>query len=308
MGRKKYLIVVGGATASGKTTFAVQLARYFATEIISCDSRQFFREMSIGTAKPTPAEMQGIPHHFIDSHSIFEHYSVGDFEREALALLENLYQKYDILVAVGGSGLYIKALCEGLDHFPEVPDDVRAEVRDFYEREGLAALQAAVREVDPAYFAEADQQNPHRLLRALEVYRASGKPFSSFRQSKTKTRNFMPIYVQMDWPRAELYERINQRVDLMMERGLLEEVRALYPHRALTALQTVGYQELFDYLEGKLTLDEAVDNIKQHTRNFAKRQLTWWRRDGFWTAFHPSQIDQAVEFIEHQIQEHEKIS
>jgi len=300
--------VVGGATASGKTTFAVQLARHFATEIVSCDSRQFFREMSIGTAKPTPEEMQGIPHHFNDSHSIFEHYSVGDFEREALALLEHLYEKYDLLIAVGGSGLYIKALCEGLDHFPEVPDDVRAKVRNFYEREGLAALQAAVREVDPAYFAEVDQQNPHRLLRALEVYRASGKPFSSFRQSETKARHFTPIYVQMDWPRAELYERINRRVDLMMERGLLEEVRALYPHRAVTALQTVGYQELFDYLDGKLTLDEAVEKIKQHSRNFAKRQLTWWRRDGFWTAFHPSQIDEAIEFIEHEIQEHEKIS
>lgn len=308
MRRKKYLIVVGGATASGKTAFAVQLAQHFNTEVISCDSRQFFREMSIGTAKPTAEEMQEITHHFIDSHRIFDDYSVGDFEREALDLLDNLYQKYDILIAVGGSGLYIKALCEGLDHFPEVPEEVRAKVRQLYEREGLEALQAAVQTADPAYFAEVDHQNPHRLLRALEVAWASGKPFSSFRKSETRVRNFTPIYIQMDWPRAKLYDRINRRVDQMMENGLLDEVKTLYPHRHLTALQTVGYRELFDYLDGKMTLEEAVDKIKQHSRNFAKRQLTWWRRDGFWKAFHPSEVNDAIAFINEKIQEQEQIS
>lgn len=301
MQAKKYLIVIGGPTASGKTAFAVQLAQHFQTEIISCDSRQFFKEMNIGTAKPTPEEMQNIPHHFIDSHSIFETYSVGDFEREALTLLKKLYEKHERVVAVGGSGLYIKALCEGLDEFPEVPESVREAVRDFYEKNGLEALQQAVAEADPAYFAMVDQQNPHRLLRALEVYRASGQPFSNFRKENAHQRFFTPIYIQMDGSREDLYDRINRRVDQMIEKGLLDEVKSLYPHKDLLALQTVGYQELFDYLDGNLSLSDAIDKIKQHTRNFAKRQLTWYRRDGFWTKFQPHELQQAITYMEEKI-------
>lgn len=298
---KKYLIVVGGPTASGKTAFAVQLAKHFNTEIISCDSRQFFKEMNIGTAKPNIEEMQGIPHHFIDSHSIFEPYNVGDFEREALELLETLYQKYNIVIAVGGSGLYIKALCEGLDEFPDVPEVIRQEVRQLYATQGLEGLQKELERVDPQYFAEVDQQNPHRLMRALEVSRASGQPFSAFRKQQTQARVFTSIYIQMDLPRAEIYERINRRVDFMMEQGLLEEVKTLYPHRHLMALQTVGYQELFEYLERKISLDEAVEKIKQHSRNYAKRQLTWMRRDGFWQPFHPEYIQEAIFYIKNII-------
>jgi tRNA dimethylallyltransferase len=298
MSKKKYLIVIGGPTASGKTAFAVEVAKYFHTEIISCDSRQFYREMNIGTAKPTAAEMQGIPHHFVGHRSIFDNYSVGDFEKEALSLLESLYDKYDILIAVGGSGLYIKALCEGLDVFPEVSEEIRQEVRAFYAEKGLEGLQKAVLEADPVYFSTVDQQNPHRLIRALEVYRASGQPFSSFRKKEPQTRFFTPLYMEIDLPRAILYERINRRVDIMMTNGLLQEVKSLFPHRNLPALHTVGYQELFDYLEGKVSLEEAVEKIKQNSRNYAKRQLTWWRRDGFWQKFAPDQISSAITWAE----------
>ncbi|MDX1943238.1 MAG: tRNA (adenosine(37)-N6)-dimethylallyltransferase MiaA, partial [Saprospiraceae bacterium] len=289
MNKQKHLIVIGGPTASGKTAFAVEVAKHFNSEILSCDSRQFFREMNIGTAKPRIEERQGIPHHFIDSHSIFDTYNVGDFEKDALALLENIYQKHDIIVAVGGSGLYIKALCEGLDQFPDVPENIRQEVRQLYAGQGLQGLQDAIQKADPDYFEIVDQQNPHRLIRALEVCIASGQPFSAFRKAQSTPRNFIPIYIQLDLPREALYERINQRVDDMMEKGLLNEVKSLYPYRNLTTLQTVGYQELFDYLDGKISLEEAVEKIKQNSRNYAKRQLTWWRRDGFWQIFHPQQ-------------------
>lgn len=301
MSNRKYLIVIGGPTASGKTAFAVQIATHFNAEILSCDSRQFYREMNIGTAKPTMAEMQGILHHFIGHRSIAEIYNVGDFEKDAVALLETLYQKYDVVVAVGGSGLYIKALCEGLDTFPDIPENIRQEVRAFYTTEGLENLQNAVQAVDPIYFQEVDQQNPHRLIRALEVARATGQPFSSFRKKVSKERFFMPIYIEMDLPRPVLYERINQRVNVMMANGLLHEVNELFPQRDLTALQTVGYQELFDYLEGKCSLEEAVEKIKQNSRNYAKRQLTWWRRDGFWHKITPDQVEVAIDWIETRI-------
>jgi len=303
MSEKKYLIVIGGPTASGKTAFAVEVANYFQTEIISFDSRQFYKEMNIGTAKPTAAEMQGIPHHFIGHRSIFEPYSVGDFEKDALELLEILYRKYNILVAVGGSGLYSKALCEGLDQFPDIPEEIRQQVRQLYQEQGLEALQQAVQVADPEYFASVDQQNPHRLIRALEVSWSSGQPYSSFRKKEKKARFFIPIYIEMNISREILYDRINKRVDMMMENGLLEEVKNLYPHRNLTTLQTVGYQELFEYLEGNKTLEAAVDKIKQNSRNYAKRQLTWWRRDGFWQQFAPDQTEAAIDWIEVKIQE-----
>lgn len=308
MPTKKYLIVVGGPTASGKTAFAVQLAMYFKTEVLSCDSRQFFKEMNIGTAKPSLAEMQGIPHHFINSHSIFEPYNVGDFEKEALERLETLYQKYDIVIAVGGSGLYIKSLCEGLDDFPEVPEVIRQEVRQLYAEQGLEGLQQELKQADPPYFAEVDQQNPHRLIRALEVCRASGQPFSAFRKQQTQPRVFTPIYIQIDLPRAEVYNRINHRVETMVANGLLEEVKVLFPYRNLLALQTVGYQELFDHLDNKLSLEEAIEKIKQNTRNYAKRQLTWMRRDGFWHPFNPENVQNAIIFIEDIIKKSTDIS
>lgn len=303
MANAQYLIVIGGPTASGKTAFAVQLAKHFYTEIVSCDSRQFYQEMNIGTAKPTAAEMQGVVHHFIGHRRITDVYSVGDFEKDAMALLHDLFQKYNIVVAVGGSGLYIKALCEGLDVFPEISEDIRQQVRQLYAEQSLEGLQKALQVADPLYFNEVDRQNPHRLIRALEVSWGSGQPFSSFRKNVTKERFFTPIYIEINLPRDLLYDRINKRVDVMMENGLLDEVKGLYPQRNRSALQTVGYQELFSYLEGAMTLEEAVDKIKQNSRNYAKRQLTWWRRDGFWQKIAPDQVEAAIQWIELKMKE-----
>ena len=234
--------------------------------------------MSIGTAKPTPEEMQGVPHHFIDSLSIFDEYSVGDFEREALALLERLFQKYDLVVMAGGSGLFIQAVCEGLDRFPDVPAAVRKGMEALYKEKGLPFLQEYLQRVDPAYFSEVDTQNPHRLIRALAVYEVSGMPFSHFRKGNKTARPFDCAYRYLDWERPELYRRIEARVDDMMAKGLLEEARQLFPHRNCNALKTLGYQELFEHLEGKISLEEAVAFVKQHTRNYAKRQITWFKK------------------------------
>ncbi len=301
MTEKKFLVVIGGPTGVGKTAFAIQIAQHFYTEILSCDSRQFYQEMNIGTAKPTPEEQQGVLHHFLSHLSIQDTYSVGNFEVAARHLLDELFKKHKLVVAVGGSGLYIKAICEGLDTFPDIPEEIRQAVRDLYHTQGIEALQNAVAAADPIYFASVDQQNPHRLIRALEVSWATGQAFSSFRKKKIAPRFFTPIYIQLELPRAELYARINQRVDGMLKNGLLEEAQALYPHKNRPALQTVGYQELFDYFDGKIPLPEAIEKIKQNTRNYAKRQLTWWRRDAFWHVFHPSEVRQAIQLIQNQI-------
>lgn len=300
--KPKYLIVVGGATASGKTGFAIRLARHFSTEIVSCDSRQFYREMNIGTAKPTPEEMAQAPHHFIGHISIEQPYSVGDFEADALTLLDELFQKHSVVILCGGSGLFIKALCEGLDQFPDVPQAVLEQLQQDYEKNGLAYLQKELQQSDPEYYREVDLQNPRRLLRALSVTRSSGRPFSKFRNQRPQNRNFHPIYLQMDWPREKLYERINQRVDLMIAAGLVDEARQLYAFRHLQALQTVGYQELFDHFSGLISLEEAVALIKRNSRRYAKRQLTWFRRDGFWEAFHPDNFDEALAYLDQKIE------
>lgn len=293
----KYLIVVGGATGSGKTALAIRLAQYFHTEVLSADSRQFFREMSIGTAKASPEELQMVPHHFINSLSVEQSYSVGDFERDALALLARLYQEHQFVILAGGSSLYIKALCEGLDEFPEVPDLIRANVEKLYQTEGIEALQEELAQVDPIYFEQVDRANPQRLIRAISVYRASGIPFSSFRTQRAEPRFFSPIYLWLELPREELYQRINQRVDQMLLAGLEEEARSLYPQRHLNALQTVGYQELFDYFAGDISREEAIELIKRNSRRYAKRQATWMRRDGFWKTFSPDQFEAIIQYL-----------
>lgn len=298
MAKEKYLIVVGGTTASGKTGFAIRLAQYFNTSILSVDSRQFYHEMTIGTARPTTDELAQAPHHFIGHRSIFDTYSAGDFEAEAMTLLDQLFQEKDVVIACGGSGLYLKAIIEGLDNFPDVPITTRKTIEKEYEEKGLNWLQATLKEVDPAYCEIVDMQNPHRLIRALSVYQASGKAFSSYRQKQASKRDFQAIYLQLYWPREQQYERINQRVDLMMQAGQLEEAQRLFSHRELSALQTVGYQELFDHLDGKSTLEEAVDLIKRNTRRYAKRQLTWMRRDKHWKHLHPSEWELACSYIE----------
>lgn len=238
--------------------------------------------MSIGTAKPTEAEMEGIPHYFIDSLSIFDEYNAGDFERDAIALLDQLFQTRDVVILAGGSGLFIRALCEGMDRFPDVPADVRKKVEAQYQAQGLAFLQDRLKAIDPAYAETVDMQNPQRLIRAISVFEASGMPFSHFRKGNKVPRSFTPVYFLLEWEREELYRRIDMRVDQMLEKGLVAEARQLYPHRSCNALQTVGYQELFDHFEGKTSLEEAIALIKQHSRNYAKRQLTWFRKHGEW--------------------------
>jgi len=243
--KNNYLIVIGGPTASGKTALSIQLAHHFKTEIISCDSRQFFKEMNIGTAKPDAEELAAAPHHFINSRSIFDDYSVGDFERDALAFLEKFYLKNDVAIMVGGSGMYIRALCEGLDEFPDVPIEIKAKVEKDLEEKGIIFLQEELKIADSTYYQEVDLNNSRRLVRAISVIRTSHQPFSSFRKKDKNSRPFIPIYVLLEMDRVKLYDRINRRVDLMMEAGLLNEARNLMPYKNLKSLQTVG-KDLFD--------------------------------------------------------------
>ncbi len=275
----KTLIIVGGPTASGKTAAAIALARHFKTVVLSADSRQFFREMSIGTAKPSADELAAAKHYFIDSHSITANFSVGDYEREVLTLLDKLFKVHDIVVMAGGSGLYIKAVAEGFDELPVAGEGVRERLNAELETKGIAYLQQKLKNADPFYYEQVDKSNPQRLIRALEVFETTGKPFSSYRVSESKRRPFDIIKLALTMPREQLYERINRRVDIMAAQGLIEEVRSLLPYRHLNALNTVGYSELFDYLDGKTDLDTAIELIKQNTRRFAKRQLTWFRRE-----------------------------
>ena len=275
------LLTIAGPTAVGKTALCVQLAQQFSTEIVSADSRQFFRELSIGTAKPTPAEMQGVPHHFIDSHSISEDYSAGRFATDCQALLTDLFQQHPLVILTGGSGLYVQAVTDGLDELPSVPPAVRTQLHAELVAHGLPHLVAELAETDPVAHARIDQQNPQRVVRALEITRATGRPFSSFHTDGPPPENplFRNVKVALTREREELYERINRRVEHMLAAGLLDEVRALLPYRHHHALQTVGYQEIFGYLDGTYDWAEAVRLLQRNTRRYAKRQLTWLRRD-----------------------------
>ena len=275
------LLTVAGPTAVGKTALCVQLARQFHTEIVSADSRQFFRELSIGTAKPTPEEMQGVPHHFIDSHSIAEDYSAGRFATDCLAVLRELFQQHRLVILTGGSGLYVQAVTDGLDELPSVPPEVRAQLHTELAAHGLSHLVAELAETDPVAHARIDQQNPQRVVRALEITRATGRPFSSFHSDGPPPENplFRNVKVALTREREALYQRINLRVEHMLAAGLLEEVRRVLPYRHHHALQTVGYQEIFGYLDGEYDWAEAVRLLQRNTRRYAKRQLTWLRRD-----------------------------
>lgn len=273
-----HLIVIGGPTASGKTAAAIQLANYLNCPILSADSRQFFREMSIGTAKPTQEELAQAQHYFINNKSIEEEYSAGQFEKEALELLEVIFKSHQYAILVGGSGLYIDALCKGMDDLPKNPE-IRAFFNNKFQVEGIEALQEELKNLDPEYFESCDNQNPIRLIRALEIIQLSGKKMIEQHSHTAKTRPFTCHYLVLDWPRETLYDRINGRVDLMMQCGLLAEVQSMLPYREKNALQTVGYQEIFDYLSGEIDLKRAVDLIKQNSRRYAKRQITWFKRN-----------------------------
>lgn len=301
LAKRKYLIIIGGPTASGKTSVAIQLAQHYQTEILSCDSRQFYKEMSIGTAKPTPEELAQAPHHFINSLHITENYTVGDYEKDALKVLDQLYKKNNVAIVTGGSGLFIRALCEGLDVFPDVPTSIRQDLEQVLETKGIAALQEELKTTDPVYYQKVDLHNSVRLIRALSVCRVSGKPFSSFQNQKKAPRPFTPIYILLDWERPVLYDRINRRVDLMLEAGLEAEARQLYPQKQLNALQTVGYQELFAFFDGDIPKEEAIELIKRNSRRYAKRQMTWFRKRPYWERFSPKEVAKIVTFIDLQI-------
>ena len=297
----KYLITIAGPTAVGKTELSIRLARALNTEIISADSRQIFRELSIGTAKPNKNELEAAPHHFINSHSIDTLFSTGDFEIQALELLETLFLKHSTVVMVGGSGLYIDALCNGLDKLPDIDLNIREGLNDRFAQEGILFVQELLKEYDPEYFEKVDQSNPQRMIRGVEFFLSTGQKLSSFLTSTKKQRPFNIIKIGLNIDRTVLYDRINNRVDQMLHGGLVEEVKSLQSFRAYNALNTVGYSEIFDYLDGKLSLQEAVDKIKQNTRRFAKRQLTWFRKDQNTTWFEPNQTQEVIEYLEEKI-------
>lgn len=276
---KKCLIVICGPTASGKTTLAINLAKRYGTEVVSADSRQFYREIPIGTSQPSDAELSEVSHHFIASRSIFDELNAGRFAEDALNLLSGLFGKHDKAILAGGSGLFVDAVCKGLDELPPAPREIREMLNSRHRSEGLDKLRGMLKEVDPLYFSKVDLNNPQRVIRALEVFLATGKPYSSFLGEEAPSRPFRIIKFAIDMDRPELYARINNRVDSMIAAGLVEEARQVYPHRQLKPLQTVGYSELFEYFDGKISLEEAIMLIKRNTRRFAKRQVTWLKRD-----------------------------
>jgi tRNA dimethylallyltransferase len=276
---KKTLICIVGATAIGKTVLSIKIANYFSTEIISADSRQFYKEMNIGTAVPSCNELKSAKHHFIQNKSIFKDYNVGSFEKDAIKLLDNLFKIHPIVVMVGGSGLYVDAIVKGLDEFPEVSQEIRNTLNHDYKKRGIEFLQEELKQSDPTYYSKVDLQNHHRIIRALEVCRSQNLPYSFFLKSKNKTRKFETIFIGLQAERSLVYNRINLRVDLMIREGLIEEVKKLIPHKTLNALQTVGYKELFKYFDGSTSKEEAIEEIKKNTRRFAKRQGTWFKKD-----------------------------
>lgn len=304
----KNLITIVGPTAIGKTALSIELAKHFSCEIVSCDSRQFFKEMTIGTAVPSDYELNAASHHFIQNKTIFENYTVGDYEKEALLKIEELFISNDFVVLVGGSGLYVDAVLKGFDSFPEIDSKIRTEIQQQYEQKGIDYLQNQLQKLDPEYFdklaAENPQTflNPQRMMRFVEVCIGTSKPYSSFLNQNRSKRNFRPILIGLEADRNIMYERINMRVDLMMKEGLFEEAQKLYPHKSLNALQTVGYRELFSFLDGNCDLIFATEEIKKNTRRFSKRQLTWFKRNEntHWFDF-KTKPKSIIEFIESKI-------
>lgn len=295
--KEKTCVIIAGPTAVGKTAVAIEIARHFNTGIISADSRQCFREMTIGVAKPSKEELQQVRHYFINSHSIHDDVNAAVFEQYALQAADEIFQHNNIAVVTGGTGLYIKAFCEGLDDMPPVSLGIRQAITEQYEQHGLVWLQQQVQQQDPLYYKTGEIQNPQRLIRALEVMQATGTSIRTFQQGKKVVRPFRIIKVALELPKPELHARINARVDKMMEQGLLEEVKGLLPHRQLNALQTVGYSELFDHLDGKISLEQATEQIKTNTRHYAKRQMTWFRKDATVQWFSPDSTQAMISSI-----------
>lgn len=294
------LLVIVGPTGSGKTDLSIRLALHYGAPILSTDSRQFYRGMPIGTAQPDGRQLQMIEHHFIASHDITDDLNCGEYAVQALACLERLFVDHDWVVAVGGSGLYVQALCEGMDDLPQADPTLRADLGRRLQTEGLETLVEELRRLDPVYYEKVDRRNPARIVRALEVCLQTGRPYSEQRTGQRRSRPFGIVKIGIDLPREELYERIDRRVDRMLADGLEAEARALYPYRALNALQTVGYREFFDYFEGRTSYEEAVALIKRNSRRYAKRQLTWFRRDPEIRWFRPTDDTAMIEYIDSQ--------
>lgn len=297
----KTLIVVVGATGSGKTDLSLRLATHFAAPILSTDSRQVYRGIPIGTAQPTAEQLAAVEHHFIASHKLTDSFNCGEYETQALACLEALFRKHDVVVAVGGSGLYIQALCEGMDDLPQADEELRQSLMERLQGEGIESLLADLERLDPEYYAQVDRQNPSRVLRAVEVCLQTGKPYSSLRTGERRKRDFRIVKVGIDWDREMLYDRINRRVDMMIDEGLEAEARSVYHLRQLNSLQTVGYREMFEYFDGKISREEAIELIKRNSRRYAKRQKTWFRRDSEIRWFSPEEADAMLEFLENTI-------
>ena len=304
----KYLITIVGPTAIGKTSLSIALAQHFKCEIISCDSRQFYKEMTIGTAVPNELELSSAKHHFVHNKSIFESYNVGDFEKEAISKLNELYKTNDFAILVGGSGLYVDAILKGFDDIPEIDKSIRDAVMSEFEINGIGYLQESLKKLDPKYYSELTQKNPQtllnpqRMMRFVEVCIGTGKPYSSFINQKKNQRSFTPILIGLEAKREIIYDRINQRVDIMMNEGLLAEAKKVYPQKELNALQTVGYKELFSYFDNEIALEFAIEEIKKNTRRFAKRQLTWFKRnpETKWFEYDVNK-GEIIEFINNKI-------
>ncbi len=302
---QKTLVVLTGPTGIGKTSVGIEIARHFTTEIVSCDSRQIYNELNIGTAVPTPEELAAIPHHFIQSHSIEENYNASRYENEALKLLEALFKKHDLVLMVGGSMLYVDAVCKGIDEMPDADPEIRATLKQRLETEGLESLRFQLKKLDPVYYETVDLKNPNRIIHALEISLMTGKPYSSFRTNPAKTRSFNIIKIGLNCDRELLHQRINQRVDQMIDAGLVEEARSVYPKKHLNALNTVGYRELFDWFDGTITRDKAIELIKRNSRRYARKQLTWFRRDESVQWFEPAQTHEIISYISQTIQQND---
>ncbi|MDH4460974.1 MAG: tRNA (adenosine(37)-N6)-dimethylallyltransferase MiaA [Flectobacillus sp.] len=297
MSTTKKLIIIAGPTAVGKTDLCVKLAQLLDTEVVSADSRQFYRELAIGTAKPTPEEMQGVTHHFVDSHSIHDYYSVGDYEKDCLAVLEEIFSRKDVAILTGGSGMFIKIVTDGIDEMPEADLVLRTSLMNRLETEGLTPLASELASLDPVYFAEVDQQNPQRIVRALEVCLSTGQPFSSFRKNQKAERPFTSIRIGLERPREELYQRIDKRMDLMLAAGLEEEALHYIDYRDHYALKTVGYKEIYEHLDGDYDKEEMLRLLKRNSRRYAKRQLTWFRNQDDFTWFDAKNEEAIISFV-----------
>ena len=297
MSSAKTLIVITGPTAVGKTALCLDIAQHFGIPIINADSRQIYKELKIGTASPTSEQLQLVPHYFVGSLSLTDYYSASLFEQQVLEILSRQFRSHDFALLAGGSMMYIDAVCDGIDDIPTVDDQTRETLKQRLKEEGLEALVEQLKELDPEYYEIVDRQNPRRVVHGLEICLMTGKTYTSFRKREKKERPFRIVKIGLNRPREELYDRINQRVDQMMQQGLLEEAKALYPMRQMNALNTVGYKELFDYLDGRWPLEEAVERIKGNTRRYARKQLTWYKKDPQIRWFHPDEKEQIISYI-----------